>query len=181
VGLFLTGKATPNLTLDPPQLVDLYGSFVSPAGVVVSSFTAGGGVAVAIVDASGNPTTPPVGAVYRFNSCAVGTNQCSAAAQVTGNLQQNTPVLTVSSPNGASDALSGGDAGGADGSDGGKATGGKAAARNNANRNNGPPLLAAAPPDPDAVLAEPVLTGAGSEEIWRQHVQAPDKKPEAKP
>ncbi|MBS0360767.1 MAG: hypothetical protein JSR98_05265, partial [Proteobacteria bacterium] len=48
-----------------------------------------------------------------------------------------------------------------------------------------PPLLAASPNDPDAALAEPVTTGAGSEEIWRSRRVEPKAAakptPEAKP
>ncbi|WP_293371834.1 hypothetical protein, partial [Phenylobacterium sp.] len=166
VGLFITGKTSPNLTLDPPQLVDLYGSFLDGSGAVVSSFSAGGGVKVAIVDAAGNPASPPPGAVYRFNSCAVDTNQCSAAAAVTSNLQQNTPTLTVSL-NPGSGAPGGDDA--------------QAGARAANDRNAGTTLLPIAPVEADELLFEPVVTGSGSEEIWRKRLPEPDKKPEAKP
>ena len=164
IGLFLTGKTSPSLILDPPQLVDLYGSLLGPGGSVVSSFPAGGVVSVAILDNAGNPTTAPAGSVYRFNSCAFDTNQCSAASELTANLQQDTPNLDVSTDG---DPL--GDA--------------AAGARSAGGRNTGPPLLTNVPPDADAVLAEPVVTGAGSEEIWRKHAPTTttDKKPGAKP
>ncbi|HEX3367348.1 filamentous hemagglutinin N-terminal domain-containing protein [Phenylobacterium sp.] len=164
IGLFLTGKSNPNLILDPPQLVDLYGSLLGPGGSIVSSFPAGGILSVAILDSAGNPTTAPAGSVYRFNSCTFGTNQCSAASDLTANLQQDTPNLNVSTE---------GDLLGDDAE--------SAAARGAGGRNSGPPLLSNAPPDAEAVLAEPVVTGAGSEEIWRKRTPAPDKKPEAKP
>jgi filamentous hemagglutinin family protein len=186
VGLFLTGKLHPttvtaDLIIDPPQLVDLYGSFVGPSGQVVSSFSAGAGVAFLIVDSAGNPTTPPPGAVYRFDSCAIGTNQCSAATSVTSNLAQNTPTLNVSS---SSSGGLGADIGGAsgdstdsgDGSSGGGSSGGKGSAAKAANgRNSGPPLLSSAPPEADVALTDPVTTGAGSEEIWRKRGKDADK------
>ncbi|HEX2816926.1 MAG TPA: hypothetical protein VHN39_11050, partial [Phenylobacterium sp.] len=44
VGVFLTaGNGQPDLLIDPPQLVDVYGSFISQSGAVVSSFSAGAG------------------------------------------------------------------------------------------------------------------------------------------
>lgn len=198
IGLFLNGKGTPSLIIDPPLLVDLYGSFVTPTGAVVTNFTAGGGLAVAIVDTAGNPTTPPAGAVYRFNSCTVDTNQCAGAALLTGNLQQDMPALTFSLAGDGGDGVSGGNTGGGDSAGGGgdssgdgggngdgnpgeaKSAAAKEAARSSGNRSNGPPLLAAAPADPDAVLTEPVVTGAGSEEIWRKYVEEPAKKSGAK-
>jgi hypothetical protein len=155
IGLFLTGKASPNLILDPPQLVDLYGSILGHDGAVVSSFAAAGVVSVAVLDGAGNPTTAPAGSVYRFNSCTVGANQCAAAADLTANLQQDTPDLEVSVDGGLLRDAAGG-------------------------RNSGPPLLTNAPPDADAVLAEPVVTGAGSEEIWRKHAPTATKTPETK-
>jgi filamentous hemagglutinin family protein len=167
IGLFITGKTSPNLTLDPPLLVDLFGSFLDGSGALVSSFSAGGGVKVAIVDAAGNPASPPPGAVYRFNSCTVDTNQCSAAASVTSDLQQNTPTLTVSLNPGS----------GAPGSDDAAEAGARAAN----DRNAGTALLPIAPVEADELLFEPVVTGSGSEEIWRRRLPEPDKKPEAKP
>jgi uncharacterized membrane protein YgcG len=173
VGLFLTGKTgAPDLLIDPPQVVDLYGSFISQSGVVVSSLSAGSGVPFAVIDSSGNPAVAPVGAVYRFNSCTVGTSQCSAATTVTSNLSQNTPTLTtMSSGLGADTSESGEDTGG--GASGGG--GGKGGAR------TGPALLSVGPVEADEVLADPVMTGAGSEEIWRKRNR--DREPErsAKP
>ena len=160
VGLFLTGKpqsttVTPDLIIDPPQLVDLYGSFVGQGGQVVSSFSAGAGVAFSIVDSAGNPTSVPAGAVYRFDSCAIGTNQCSAATTVTSNLAQNTPVLTTSTTasGGLGSDIGGGSGDSADSGDsssgGGSSGGGKSGAAKAANgRNSGPPLLSSAPPRP---------------------------------
>ena len=182
VGLFLNGAAAPDLIIDPPQLVDLYGSFVGPAGVVVSSFSAGTALAFAVVDAAGNPTAAPLGAVYRFNSCAVGTSQCSAASQITSNLQQTNPVLTT--PSGAAlgsdlGGDAGGDAGGGESGGGSSGGGGRGGSR----ANGGPGLLSVAPGEADEVLSDLVTTGAGSEEIWRKRDRAPDKAPDkaAKP
>lgn len=185
VGIFLTGAVTPDLIIDPPQVVDLYGAFIGQTGAVVSSFSAGSGVAYTIVDSSGNPTTAPPGAVYRFDSCMIGTNQCSAASAVTSNLAQNTPVLTTTST--ASDALSSDSSGDSsdsgDSSSGGGTTtsSGKAGSKAN-DRNSGPSILSIAPVEADQVLSDPVVTGAGSEELWRKHdngAKAPD--PGAKP
>jgi hypothetical protein len=135
--------------------------------VVVSSFSAGAGVAFAIVDAAGNPASAPASAVYRFNSCAVGTSQCSAAASVTSNLQQNTPILTTTTGPALGSDL-GADAAGGGESGGGSSGGGKAGSRGAGDRNSPPSLLSVAPVEPDVLLTEPVVTGAGSEEIWRK-------------
>jgi filamentous hemagglutinin family protein len=183
VGLFLTGKpgattVTPDLIIDPPQLVDLYGAFVGQGGQVVSSFSAGAGVAFSIVDSSGNPTSVPAGAVYRFDSCTLGTSQCSAATSVTSNLSQNTPVLNIgsSSSGGLGADIGGGSGDSTDSGDGSSGGGGKgSAAKAASGRNSGPPLLSSAPPEADAVLTDPVTTGAGSEEIWRKRAKDADK------
>jgi len=185
VGLFLNGKsAGPDLLIDPPQLVDVYGSFISQAGVLVTSFTAGAQAPIAIVDSAGNPATAPVGAVYRFNSCTVGTSQCSAVASVTSNLQQNTPILTTptSSSSGglASDLAGGGDESGGGGDSGGGGSsggGGGSKGGSRADRNSGPSLLSIGSAEADEAQTDLVLTGAGSEEIWRK--REPEKAPAA--
>jgi hypothetical protein len=60
------------------------------------------------------------------------------------------------------DAASGGESGGA------SSGGGKAGSRGAGDRNSPPSLLSVAPVEPDVLLTEPVVTGAGSEEIWRK-------------
>ncbi|HZZ67064.1 MAG TPA: filamentous hemagglutinin N-terminal domain-containing protein [Phenylobacterium sp.] len=199
VGIFLTGKsAATQLIIDPPQLLDIYGSFSSPSGAVVSGFTAGSTVAFSVVDAAGNPTTPPAGAAYRFDSCTIGTTQCSAAVSASDpSLAQNIPTMntpgiygdTLSSDAGGTASSGGpgangsGDAASADAGSGDEAAE-KAAARD---RNSGPSLLSVAPVDADQALTDPVVTGAGSEELWRRHDQgkagdkAKDRVPGAKP
>lgn len=176
VGLFLTGKTgAPDLLIDPPQVVDLYGSFVSQAGVVVSSFSAGSGLPFAVIDSSGNPAAAPAGAVFRFNSCAVGTSQCSAAATVTSNLAQNTPTLITTAGGLGGDSGGGSDSGGGEDSGGGSSGGGKGGPR------GGPALLSVGPVEADEVLVDPVVTGAGSEEIWRKRKHDGEPKRSAKP
>jgi hypothetical protein len=177
VGLFLTSKpnsttVTQDLIIDPPQLVDLYGSFASPSGQVVSGFSAGAGVTFSIVDGAGNPTSAPAGAVYRFDSCSIGTSQCSAATAVTGNLAQNTPILNVDSTANGDLGADAGDGSEDSGDSGGKGATAKAAG----GRNSGPPLLSTAPVEADQALTDPVTTGAGSEEIWRKRNK--DKTPQ---
>lgn len=153
VGIFLTQKARPALLIDPPQLVDIFGAFTNTQGQVVGSFAAGQGVSFAVVDASGNPTTAPAGSNYRFNSCSVGTADCTAATKLSPDNTQNNPVTTVGAPDGLDDV-------------GGPQD--EEAARGQAAKPAKPPLLAAAPKEPDAALGEPVTAGAGSEEIWRK-------------
>jgi filamentous hemagglutinin family protein len=166
LGIFLTGKTgAPDLLIDPPQVVDLYGSFISQAGLIVSSFSAGSGLPFAVIDSAGNPIVEPTGSVFRFNSCTVGTTQCSAASTVTSNLAQNTPTLITMG------GLSGDTEGGED--SGG--SGGKGGPR------SGPTLLSVGPVEADEVLADPVVTGAGSEEIWRKRKHDDEPARSAKP
>lgn len=183
VGLFLTGTGTPKLILDPPSLVDVYGAYVSAAGVVITSFSAGGGLPILILDASGNPISQPDGAIYRFNSCSVGTSQCSGAGAVVANLVQSGPTV-ITAANEAQGSGLGEPAAESSGSSGGSSSSGggtKSTARND--RNAPPGLLGVAPVEGDELLTDPVVTGAGSEEIWRQRQreQAPAKAPPVKP
>jgi hypothetical protein len=195
VGIFLTSKASPDLVIDPPKLVDIFGSFLGKKGSTVTSFAAGAGVDFTIVDPLGAPTTGPAGAVYKFNSCAVGTSLCSAASNRVGAISQNGPVSPSSIDNGPfavgssdPDQLALGDLGGplADsgsstpaGDDQAAATptstqtasasaAGEAAARTAPGRAPTRPLATIVPRDPNTTLNDPVTTGAGSEEIWRK-------------
>ena len=182
VGLFLTGTASPKLILDPPTLVDIYGAYVSAAGVVITSFTAGGGLPILILDSSGNPIAQPDGAIYRFNSCAVGTSQCSGAGAVVANLVQSGPTVITAAGEALGSGLGGEPASESAGpSSTSSGSGSKSTARND--RNAPPGLLGVAPVEGDELLTDPVVTGAGSEEIWRQRQreQPPAKAPPAKP
>ncbi len=149
IGLYLTNKSNPNLIIDPPAVVDLFGVFEDPKGAPVSSFTAGSAVSFSVVDANGNPTTPPADSAYKFNSCFLDTSKCTGASDYVATLAQNTPALSATT-------------------DGGDA---KAGARGQ--RAVTPPLLSNAPPEGDEALTDPVTTGAGSEEIWRKRGAKP--------
>jgi len=91
-------------------------------------------------------------------TCIVGASQCSSGASLASSLIQNSPALSTST---APDAAKGGDS----------AKAGAAASE----RNGPPPLLTPAPAEADVALTEPVVTGAGSEEIWRKHQRQPAK------
>lgn len=101
------------------------------------------------------------------HTCTVGAMQCSAGTSVASNLLQNSPVL-AGGPAVGSDL-------GADGAkgDGDKAGDGAKAAARASDRNSQPPLLTPAPVEAEVALTEPVVTGAGSEEIWRKHQRQP--------
>lgn len=165
VGVFFTGQFNPALIIDPPRLVELWGAFSGQGGQVVTGTTAGGSVTFVVVDTNGQPVARPQGANYRFNSCDVGTTNCApvlAAPQegVTG--QMNVGLLTAR--DGLSSSSSG--PGGSELSDE------EAAAQVSSETLTSPPvLLGIAPPDPDEIVTDPVVTGAGSEEIWRQRRQ----------
>jgi filamentous hemagglutinin family protein len=159
VGIFLNGRADAALIIDPPQIVDLFGAYTDPDGQVQSGFASGGGVPFQVVDSSGQPTDQPAGSSFRFNSCAVGTTSCSGAGQAAtsiGAMQQSDPIL------GGGDRLGGTDSASPD-------AGGSAVS--NESLTAPPVLLGAPPPSADETLLDPVVTGAGSEEIWRERTR----------
>lgn len=169
VGLLFTGQASPALIIDPPKVVELWGAFVGQGGRPVSGADANGALTFTVVDASGAPTQKPPGANYRFNSCDVGTQNCVAAA-------------------------GGADGGGGFGGDGGGSGAISGASADSSLRardglgddisddalidaisseslTNPPVLLGVAPPAADEIVTDPVVTGTGSEEIWRKRRQ----------
>ncbi len=171
VGVLITSKGSPDIIIDPPQTVQLFGAVLGADGKLVSSIGAANVLTVAVVDSTGRSIPQPPGSSYTFNSCSVGGGQCSASAPLslggggpdpsTGSssgsisVSQTAPIL--SSP----EAL-------ADDKDGGgnptKQSGSSAVAT------QPPPLLAAvAPVDLHEIVSDPVTAGSGSEEIWRKH------------
>lgn len=158
-GLYLTGLANPALIIDPPKLVELYGAYTGTNGQPITGSSASSAITFTIVDTSGAPTTKPSGALYRFNSCDVGTSaNCVSPSAAGGDTvsDMNAGLLTtrdqLGDPFGDSDAA------------------GQAAVSSEA-LTSPPALLAVGPADPDAIVVDPVVTGAGSEEIWRQRRQ----------
>ncbi|PZQ57954.1 MAG: hypothetical protein DI570_18960 [Phenylobacterium zucineum] len=158
VGVFFTGQSDPALIIDPPRLVELWGAFAGQGGQVVQGQSAGQAVTFTVVDTAGRPVPKPDGASYRFNSCDVGTTTCApvtAAPMETANGQMNGSV-TVRDTLTVTDEL----------------TDEAIAAAVSSDAVTTPPvLLAVAAPDPDEIVTDPVVTGAGSEEIWRQRRQ----------
>jgi filamentous hemagglutinin family protein len=160
VGVFFTGKSQTALIIDPPKVMQLWGAFAGANGQVVTGQAAGNGLSFTVVDASGQPTSAPSGAKYSFNSCDFSTSVCSAAAASSSSSsdemvsQQSSGLLTTRDTlNNLGDAESG-------------------AAKVAATRLTSPPvLLSVAPVAADEIVADPVVTGAGSEEIWRQRRQ----------
>lgn len=160
-GLYFTGQFTPQLIIDPPLLVELWGAFVGSGGQVVSGNTAGGALTFTVVDTSGQPTNRPDGATYRFNSCDVGTTNCAQVASGGGGgviSDMNAGLLT------SRDLLDSDSASGEDG-DGGLA------AVSSEDLANPPVILSVAPAPTDEIVTDPVTAGAGSEEIWRKRRQ----------
>ncbi|MEW5686351.1 MAG: filamentous hemagglutinin N-terminal domain-containing protein [Pseudomonadota bacterium] len=158
VGVFFTGQSDPALIIDPPRLVELWGAFAGQGGQVVQGQSAGQAVTFTVVDTAGRPVPKPDGASYRFNSCDVGTTTCApvtAAPMETANGQMNAS-LTVRDTLTITDEL----------------TDEAIAAAVSSDVVTTPPVvLAVAAPDPDEIVTDPVVTGAGSEEIWRQRRQ----------
>lgn len=159
VGVFFTGQSNPALIIDPPRLVELWGAFAGQGGQVVQGQTAGQAVTFTVVDTAGQPVPKPDGASYRFNSCDVGTTSCApvtAPPMETANGQMNAS-LTVRDTLNATDT---------------ELTDEAIAAAVSSEAVTSPPVvLAVAAPDPDEIVTDPVVTGAGSEEIWRQRRQ----------
>lgn len=157
-GLFFTGAFTPALIIDPPRLVELWGAIAGSDGRVVTGAAAGAGISFTVVDANGQPTARPDGAAYRFNACDVGTNNCpvisAPAAGGSGSGDMNSGVLT------ARDLLD-------DDTD----TQAGVDALSSESLASPPVLLGVAEPPTDDIITDPVVTGTGSQEIWRKRRQ----------
>ena len=157
-GLYFTGAATPALIIDPPRLVELWGAIAGASGRVLTGAAAGAGISFTVVDTAGNPIPRPDGAAYRFNACDVGTTNCpvisAPASSGSGSGDMNTGILT------ARDLLGGDDT-----------TDASIDALSSESLANPPVLLGVAEPPTDELITDPVVTGTGSEEIWRKRRQ----------
>jgi len=157
-GLFFTGAFNPALIIDPPRIVELWGAIAGSNGQVVTGSAAGSGLTFTVVDANGNPTARPDGAQYRFNACDVGTSNCpviqSPSSGGSGSGDMNSGVLT------ARDRLGDGDE-----------TDATVDALGAEALTSPPVLLSIAEPPTDEIVTDPVVTGTGSEEIWRKRRQ----------
>lgn len=156
-GLYFTGAFTPALIIDPPRLVELWGAIAGSDGRVTTGAAAGSGISFTVVDTNGQPTTRPDGASYRFNACDVGTTNCpviSAPAAGGGSVSgdMNSGVLT------ARDLLGDNAEAGIE-------------ALSSESLASPPVLLGVAEPPTDEIITDPVVTGTGSEEIWRKRRQ----------
>ena len=193
VGLFLSGKFNPALIIDPPKIVELNGVLAGPDGKVIGGAPAGGQVTFTVVDTNGAPATRPDGANYRFNSCNVGTNACTISSLSNigggpisgGGVDSGLGDTLIGSLNagvlGARDRLpgsGGGTGGGGGGGGGGSSTDSQTSEEAGAAEvagaealANPPVLLSVAPVSTDETVVDPVVTGTGSEEIWRQRRQ----------
>lgn len=152
-GLYFTGAFNPALIIDPPRIVELWGAIAGANGQVITGSAAGSGLTFTVVDANGQPISRPDGAAYRFNACDVGTTNCPVIASPSsggGSGDMNAGVLT------ARDLLD--DAAPID------ALGFESLARP-------PVLLSVAEPPAEEMVSDAVVTGTGSEEIWRKRRQ----------
>lgn len=161
VGLLFTGQFRPALIIDPPKVVELWGALAGQNGQVLNGAEAGGALTFTIVDQNGASTGKPDGANYRFNSCDVGTTNCAVTHAAGGSSDMtsdsNAGLLT------SRDLL---DAGASELSEE------NALATISSEALTSPPVLlgvAAAPTD--EIVLDPVVTGTGSEEIWRKRRQ----------
>jgi hypothetical protein len=174
VGLFFTGRFNPALIIDPPKLVDLYGAFAGADGKPVTGPAAGGALTFEVVDHTGASIPAPSGASYKFNSCSVGAMTCSAASAVSGDTVLNVVAQQSSTLLVARDALPGSSLRSGPGESVSSSSSptseeaGQAAVSSEILTT--PPVLlsTAAPIDPDEIVIDAVVAGAGSEEIWRE-------------
>ncbi len=169
VGIVLTGKFNPALIIDPPLLVDLFGVVAGADGKVIGGPAASNALTFTVVDVNGAPVSKPNGAAYRFNSCDVGGGQCSISSAPQDNVvsQQNAGLLA------ARDTLSSAVLGGSStpSSDSQTSEEAGADAVSSETLTSPPVLLSVAPQNSDEIVTDPVVTGTGSEEIWRQRRQ----------
>jgi filamentous hemagglutinin family protein len=185
-GVFFTGKSNPALIIDPPRLLELWGALAGPDGKVLSGTAAGGAITFVVVDASGAPTAKPADASYRFNSCDVGTSTCSAAivgggsgggtvgSGASGAATETVVAQTNAGILAARDGLSPAAVlGSSSVSSSTSETSQEAAAAqlSSSTLTSPPALLAVAPVSTDEIVLDPVVTGTGSEEIWRKRRQ----------
>jgi filamentous hemagglutinin family protein len=153
-GLYFTGAFRPALIIDPPSIVELWGAIAGSDGKVVTGSAAGSGLTFTVVDINGQPISQPAGSSYRFNACDVGTTNCPVISAPSssggGDGDMNSGVLT------ARDLL--GDADGLD-------------ALSSEALTSPPVLLSISEVPTDEIVTDPVVTGTGSEEIWRKRRQ----------
>lgn len=188
VGVFFTGQfsgaSNPALVIDPPKVVELWGAFAGADGKVVGGTPAGTGVSFVVVDASGAPISKPADANYRFNSCDVGTSNCSPAfvagggsggggsGSSSGNVvtsQISAGTLAARDQLGSTGAILGNDSSNSNESQSSEEAG--EAQVSSENLTTPVVVLGVAPPQTDEIVTDPVTTGTGSEEIWRQRRQ----------
>lgn len=169
IGIFLTGKFNPALIIDPPLLVELYGVVAGADGKVIGGQAASNALTFTVVDANGAPASKPSGAAYRFNNCDVGGGQCSisSAPQDIVVNQQNAGLLAARDT--LSNSVLGGNA--TPSSDTQTSEEAGADAVSSETLTSPPVLLSVAPQNSDDIVTDPVVTGTGSEEIWRQRRQ----------
>lgn len=153
-GLYFTGAIRPALVIDPPSIVELWGAIAGSDGKVVTGSAAGTGLTFTVVDINGQPISQPAGSSYRFNACDVGTTNCPVIASPSsggGDGDMNAGVLAsrdlLGDPDDGIDALS------------------------SAALTRPPVLLSISEVPTDEIVTDPVVTGAGSEEIWRKRRQ----------
>jgi len=156
-GLYFTGAFRPALIIDPPRIVELWGAIAGSDGKVVTGSAAGSGLTFTVVDINGQPISRPDGASYRFNACDVGTSNCPVISSPSssgggGDGDMNSGVLTsrdllADEPGNGVDALS------------------------SETLTSPPVLLSVSEVPTDEIVTDPVVTGTGSEEIWRKRRQ----------
>lgn len=158
IGLYFSGSTVPALTVDPPKIVELYGAFTGANGQPLSGSGAASALTFSVVDSSGAPISKPADAQYRFNSCDFGTSNCVGLASDGGSATADMNAGLLTARDQFSDAA-------LDGTTAGEA------AVSSAALTNPPVILGIAPADSDEIVTDPVVTGAGSEEIWRKRRQ----------
>jgi hypothetical protein len=140
-GLYLLNGASKSqvaLSLDPPSVVDLFGSFVNASGVLTSGVQASRGTGLQVL---GLPTGTQVPDSYRFNGCVISPN---AACGVMVGPEQGVQLLQQ------------------------QQAAAVAASTSDPKQLTQSMLLTMAPVLQLDQPLDPLVTGVGNEEIWRQ-------------
>jgi filamentous hemagglutinin family protein len=174
-GLYLTnnpGSPGPVLTIDPPTVAALFGTFVSPSGALISGQQASLSSVISILGLGGNSSLL---SRYQFNGCLVGA--AASCGSTTGSTQGVQPGQQFQSSflaqaGDQSDSDSSGASGDSSQSDTQGATAAGAASQSGSssqpNQVVNSELLPIAPPPEFDEQTDPVVTGTGNEEIWRK-------------
>ena len=162
-GLLFTRPAQAVLTIDPPKTVELFGVNFDSDGRLAMGPDAARNLSAMVVDAAGQPIATPPGARYRFNTCDLNSGFClgpGVSDEPKGLPQETGVVLSNGGTLAAFDLTSGGNLSARTPVDESAVSG--------QGLTTSAPLLEIRPAETDTPETDLVVTGTGSEEIWRK-------------